>query len=178
MSSVEIAKYVWHTLGAIAIGSTLSNAVLGGMLIIIRGWVPSEPDLRKRVDLLRDTLSEKVSQQLHLLITSAVTNLVPAELRSATAGKTDLVANCTDELFRVAHIMNMLDEIEATVCRCNTLLIVLLVAALCGVLLTFVIPILRPLFSAISIGTIAGQFAIVFVVRTRLANLSSYERAC
>lgn len=176
-SLVITAKATWVILGKIAVGSAFSNLGLG-LLVFLKNWVPSEDDLRRRIDLLRASLCEQLNKQLHLLISSAVKDLDPEKLRSATAAGPDLIGDYTSRQVKLSHILFNLDGIERFVSLAHTLLIASLCGTVASVICVLAFESLKPLFAAIAIAIIIFQVALVFLVRRKLAQVTSYERSC
>jgi len=151
---------------------------MGGLLLVFKSWVPTEDDLRKRIDLLREKLREKANRHLHVLISNAVEDLAPEKLRDASSGKTDFIASYTEEILRVAHVFTNLDAIESIVRWAHALFIFSFVVSLVSGVIILASDLLRPLFGAVAILTIVLQVIIVFIVRRNTGRLASYERSC
>lgn len=173
---MEILRTAWEGFRLIATASAAGNLAIGAVLVL-RDCIPPEESLRQRVGLLRDKLIERVNKQLHALLSYAVSDLNPSQLRDTSSGKPDLVADHTSESMRVAHILGDLGSIELLIRRVHTVFIATAVVALVSFVVVLAFDRLKPLFGILSVGNIALQICALTRARQAESRLRDYERA-
>jgi hypothetical protein len=174
---------IWLQLGNTSFFSAIVPIAVGGLLTHFKPWLPTEDDVRKRVDQRREALLEGVCKLFHRLLTQAVaaglTSLDPKslkELRGAPPNEPDLIADHTTELFRTFAVLRELEGIQQGIKGYYTCLFVTAGVGVLGLLASLPLAEARPCVAALCYAAVVVQLYSVVSIRRLAKRLETYEK--
>ena len=173
----------WLQLGNTSFFSAIVPIAVGGVLTIFKPWLPTEEDIKKRVDQRRHALMEGVCKLFHRVLTQAMTagltSLDPnslKELRGAPPNEPDLIADHTTELFRTLAVLQELEGVRCGIKRCYTCLFITVSIGVLGLLVAIPLEGARSCVAVACYTAVAMQLYSVLSIRRLVKQLETYEQ--
>ena len=173
----------WLQLGATSFFSAVVPVVIGGVLTIFKPLLPTEEEIRKRVDQRRHALVEGVCKLFHRVLTQAMTagltSLDPKslrELRGAPPHEPDLIADHTNELLRTLAVLRELENIQSGIKHRYTCLLLTMSMGVLGLLVAIPVEGARSCVAVACYVAIAVQLYSVLSIRRLVKQLETYEQ--
>jgi hypothetical protein len=111
----SILSPLWSKLASTSTYAAIIPIVLGGGLAFFKPLIPTEDDIRTRVNTRIEALRENINGQIHALLIKAVFSLEPGKLRgdlTAIPPEPDVVGDCLSEIFRITKALPQLENIR------------------------------------------------------------------
>jgi hypothetical protein len=173
----------WLQLGTTSFFSAVVPIVIGGVLTVFKPLLPTEDDVKKRVDQRRQALVEGVCKLFHRVLTQAMTagltSLDPKslkELRGAPPHEPDLIADHTTELFRTLAVLRELENIHSGIKRRYTCLLLTISIGVLGLLVAIPVEGARSCVAVVCYVAVGVQLYSVLSIRHLVKQLEAYER--
>ncbi len=162
-----------------AVYAALISAIAGGSVKLLRLWVPDEGQFGRRIELLSESAHERMNRRLQDLLTAALSDLAPEDLRGAPPVKPDFVAEYGREQSRVFSLLNRLARMRKCLQRTNGFLLVGWLASLVLLALAFVLKDYKYIVGVVGVAAImvlVFQLVAVWIMRDLNSDLRTLER--
>jgi hypothetical protein len=171
-----ILASAWVNLGNTWMVSAFVPLALGGVLAHYKPWLPTEDDIRNRVNQRRQTLVEGTCKSLHRVLTQVLSIPGASQLRGAPPNEPDIVGDYIADMFRTFAVIRELDLIQSGVKRCYTTFFITAVIGLIGALIAWPFESARPYVALVCYAVILTQVYCVGLVRRMAKQLEVYEQ--
>ncbi len=161
--------------GLTAIITSLIPIVLGGVATHFKLFLPAKEEFRRRTQLKKADLKEKVAIRLSTLV-QHIRELAPDDcLRGDGREQPDLVADYTEEHFRAFTIVSRLSVLDAVLKYAYLILYGCIVVGLVGLFLAWLCPVARPEVLWVAIIIVGIQIVVILVALLASHKLDEYE---
>jgi hypothetical protein len=161
--------------GLTAVIAAVIPIVLGGVATYFRMFLPSKDDFRNRTKLKCVALREKLAAKLTLLLKHARSLEPDDALRGDGREEPDLIAEYTDETFRVFAIHSRLAVLRNLIKYAYLVLYATIVVGLVGALLGWLLPATRSWVLCAGVAMIVVQILTVLGALLASWKLDEYE---
>jgi len=155
-------------LASTAVFSAITSAVMGGILTVYRQFIIGEEDLRRRIDLQKQRLIEKMTVSYKNILGDAFV-LVPAPKEP------DPIVQHVKELFRVTSVLNRLERLRSTATCCYGWLFVTVGIGVIGFLLSWTNDLVKACVAIVCGMAIVTQLVLFYELRAIAARFRECE---